>query len=127
MQVNNKQRQQAKKGTITEEIEKLKQRRDDRKHKKDTTEEKKSNQVDNGKCDAEYENLIKKKKHVFNQKPENVKLNNFSTFQAKIPRFLYWFEKDPFLRKKSVWVKLTVLHRLIPKYLFMNARSKSMG
>jgi hypothetical protein len=71
MQVGSKQKQQAKRGTISEEIEKLKQRRDDRKHK--AGEEKKTDQVNNGKCDAEYENLIKKKKIVFNQKPENVK------------------------------------------------------
>jgi hypothetical protein len=70
MQVNNKQRSQARKGTITDDIEKLKQRRDDRKNK--NVEEKKT--VDNGKCDAEYENLIRKKKIAFNQKPELVKL-----------------------------------------------------
>jgi hypothetical protein len=69
MQIN--KRQQAKRGTVTEEIEKLKQRRDDRKDKK-VNEEKKT--ADNGKCDAEYENLIKKKKIVFNQKPEQVSL-----------------------------------------------------
>jgi hypothetical protein len=73
MQINNKPKPQVKRSTITEEIEKLKQRREDRKHKKDVTEEKKTSQVDNGKCDAEYENLIKKKKQVFKQKPESVR------------------------------------------------------
>jgi hypothetical protein len=72
MQVNNKLRHQAKRGTITEEIDKLKQRREDRKTKKDEVEEKKSNQVDGSKFDAEYLNLIKKKKLIFNQKPDPV-------------------------------------------------------
>jgi hypothetical protein len=72
MQANNKAKNQQKRGTITEEIEKLKQRREDRKIK--GTEEKKSDRVDNGKCDHEYETLIRKKKQVFNQEPEQVSL-----------------------------------------------------
>jgi hypothetical protein len=74
MQINNKQKPQLKKGSITEEIEKLKQRREDRKNKNNVNEEKKTSHVDNGKCDEEYEKLIKKKKMIFNQKPENVKV-----------------------------------------------------
>jgi hypothetical protein len=72
MQNNKQQKGQPKKGSITEEIEKLKQRREDRKNK-GTGEEKKTSQVDNGKCDAEYENMIKKKKQVFNFKPDMVR------------------------------------------------------
>jgi hypothetical protein len=65
-------KKQNKKASITEEIEKLKQRREDRKNK--NTEDKKTyqQQTGEGKCDAEYENLIKKKKIVFNQESENV-------------------------------------------------------
>ncbi len=60
-----------KKGSITEELEKLKQRREDRKNK--NTEDKKTKDNNEGeKCDTVYENLIKKKKIAFNQEPEKV-------------------------------------------------------
>ena len=66
-----------KKGSITEEIEKLKQRREDRKNK--NFEEKKNHEKkdeNNGKaCDEDYEKLIKKKRIAFNIQPEQVKLN----------------------------------------------------
>jgi hypothetical protein len=62
----------SKKGSIQDDIEKLKQRREDRKNK--NNEEKKSNQqYSEGKCcDAEYESQMKKKKILFNQEPDNV-------------------------------------------------------
>jgi len=62
-----------KRSSVTEEIDKLKQRREERKIK--NIEEKivdKKNE-DNGKaCDAYYENLMKKKKIAFNIEPERV-------------------------------------------------------
>lgn len=63
----------SKKGGIAEEIEKLKQRREDRKTKGGNNDENSKNH--NGKsCDADYENMIRKKKIQFNYEPENVKL-----------------------------------------------------
>ncbi len=63
-----------KKGSITEEIEKLKQRREERKNK--NFEDKKNldkKDDNNGKaCDAYYENLMKKKKIAFNVEPDPV-------------------------------------------------------
>jgi len=75
----NKKNSVPKKGGIAEEIEKLKQRREDRKNKgndDNSSNIKDSAKQNNGKvCDAEYENLIRKKKIQFNQEPENVKTN----------------------------------------------------
>jgi len=69
-----KKPQGEKKGSITEDIEKLKQRREERKNK--NCEDKKNQDKkdeNNGKaCDAFYENLIKKKKIAFNIEPETV-------------------------------------------------------
>jgi hypothetical protein len=63
-----KAQQTEKKKSITEEIEKLKQRRGKRKNK--NFEDKKNqdkNDYNNGKaCDAYYENFMKKKKIAFN-------------------------------------------------------------
>ncbi len=71
-----KPQQPEKKGSITEEIEKLKQRREERKNK--NFEDKKiqdKKDDNNGKaCDAFYENLMKKKKIAFNIEPEPVNI-----------------------------------------------------
>lgn len=57
-----------KKSGVAEDIERLKQRREDRKNKNN------NDGVDGGnKSDAQYENLMKKKKIQFNQEPENVR------------------------------------------------------
>ncbi len=64
-------KKQLKKGSITEELEKLKQRREDRKNK-NIEDKKPKDQTEGEKCDAVYENLIKKKKIAFNQEPEKV-------------------------------------------------------
>jgi hypothetical protein len=61
----------SKKGGIAEEIEKLKQRREERKNK-NVEGESNSKQ-----CDAGYENLMKKKKVQLNIEPENVCLIYF--------------------------------------------------
>jgi hypothetical protein len=66
-----------KKGSITEELEILKQRREERKTKNQEDKDKKAdkkNDNNNGKaCDAHYENLMKKKKIAFNVQPDQVK------------------------------------------------------
>lgn len=59
--------------TVTEEIEKLKQRREERKNKNSDNNDKKVDQQQDGlKCDAAYENLIRKKKIAFNQESDPV-------------------------------------------------------
>lgn len=65
---------ESKKASITEEIEKLKQRREDRKNKNMEDKKNHDKKEDNsGKaCDAFYENLIKKKKMALNIEPEQV-------------------------------------------------------
>lgn len=80
-----KQVQNAKRSSVSEDIERLKQRREDRKTKnnEDKISEKKSE--DNGKaCDAYYEKLMKKKKDAFNVEPDRVKilenLNSYNSF-----------------------------------------------
>ncbi len=66
--------QQPKKASITEEIEKLKQRREDRKNKITSNDDKKEDKFDGIKlCDAYYENLMKKKKIQFSGEPESVR------------------------------------------------------
>lgn len=67
-----KRNQNSKKGGIAEEIEKLKQRREDRKNKGNGENPKGGEKLENGKCDPDYENLMRKKKIQFNQEPENV-------------------------------------------------------
>lgn len=67
----------SKKTSVTEEIEKLKHRREERKQKimedKKIQEKKDDN---NGKaCDGFYENLMRKKKIAFNIEPEHVIIN----------------------------------------------------
>ena len=75
-------KKQFKKGSITEELGKLKQRREDRKNK--NNEDKKGNQIyEGGKCDIEYENLIRKKKILFNQESENVIIINLAYFKRR--------------------------------------------
>ncbi len=64
---------QIKKGGIAEEIEKLKQRREERKNKGGQNDDGGKN-TNSKSCDAEYENLMRKKKIQFNQEPENVKI-----------------------------------------------------
>lgn len=80
-----------KKGSITDDIEKLKQRRDDRKHKNYSNDGKGGNPQNeiNKACDADYEKLMKKKKIEFDQEPNEVipQFNN-SLFPAKIPSYL---------------------------------------
>ena len=67
----------SKKGGIAEEIEKLKQRREDRKNKGGNGNNEENSKNQNGKsCDADYENMIRKKKIQFNQEPENVNFEN---------------------------------------------------
>jgi hypothetical protein len=62
-----------KKVGIADEIEKLRQRREDRKSKNDDDKGGKNTNNNNGStCDPVYENMIKKKKLQFNQPPENV-------------------------------------------------------
>lgn len=77
-----KAQQPEKKGSITEEIEKLKQRREERKNKNFEDKKNQDKKDDNnGKaCDAYYENLMKKKKIAFNIEPEQVKLKKFICF-----------------------------------------------
>lgn len=65
-----------KKAGIAEEIEKLKQRREERKFK-NVNDEKKGVQAGpieySGKqCDAEYENMMLKKKKIINHEPDHV-------------------------------------------------------
>jgi hypothetical protein len=64
----------SKKGGIADEIEKLRQRREDRKHKNGNEDKKQDKQTDvNGKqCDAEYENMMNKKKKLIYSEPEKV-------------------------------------------------------
>jgi len=66
MNQNKKNSVPAKKGGIAEEIERLKQRRDDRKNK---------GEKGDGRSDPDYETLIRKKKLQFNKEPDNVILN----------------------------------------------------
>ena len=62
-----------KKGSITEELEILKQRREERKTKNQEDKKGEKKNDNNGKaCDAHYENLMKKKKIAFNVEPEPV-------------------------------------------------------
>jgi hypothetical protein len=60
--------QPSKKVSVTEDMERLKQRREDRKNKgaNDEVKEKAS--------DVQYEKLMKKKKIEFDQPPDNVKM-----------------------------------------------------
>jgi hypothetical protein len=63
-----------KKGSITEELEILKQRREERKTKNQEDKKGDKKNDNNGKaCDAHYENLMKKKKIAFNVQPDQVK------------------------------------------------------
>jgi hypothetical protein len=75
-----KQVQSAKRGSVTEEIERLKQRREDRKIKNNEDKNSEKKNEDTGKaCDAHYENLMKKKKIAFNIEPERVnKIKNLN-------------------------------------------------
>ena len=69
----------AKKGSVTEEIERLKLRREERKIK--NNEEKKvdkKDEVNLKACDADYEKLINKKKIAFNIEPDRVRKNNIN-------------------------------------------------
>lgn len=71
----------AKKNSVTDEIEKLKQRREERKNKNYDEKKNDKKEDNNGKaCDSDYENLIKKKKIAFNVEPENVLNNTFKNF-----------------------------------------------
>jgi len=66
---------QNKKVGIAEEIDKLKQRREDRKNKNGPNEDEKGgkNSYNNGAtCDPVYEKMINKKKLQFNQPPDSV-------------------------------------------------------
>ena len=63
MNQNKKNSEQGKKGGIAEEIDKLKQRREDRKNKE---------KGDGKSCDPDYETLIRKKKLQFTGEPSNV-------------------------------------------------------
>lgn len=68
-----KQLQNAKRGSVSEDIERLKQRREDRKMKNNEDKNSEKRVEDTGKaCDAYYENLMKKKKIAFNIEPERV-------------------------------------------------------
>jgi len=65
--------QNAKRGSVSEDIEKLKQRREERKIKNNEDKISEKRVEDTGKaCDAYYENLMKKKKIAFNIEPERV-------------------------------------------------------
>ena len=73
---NKKNSVPGKKLGIADEIDKLNQRREDRKNKGPNDDRKGSEKVDNGKlCDAEYENMIRKKKLSYHTDPENVNLH----------------------------------------------------
>lgn len=64
-----------KKGSIADDMERLKQRRDDRKVKNSSNDPKSGNvqaQESLKTVDPEYEKLIKKKKIVFDQEPDSV-------------------------------------------------------
>jgi hypothetical protein len=65
-------KKQIKKSSITEEIEKLKQRREDRKNKNIVDKKPRENNIEGGNCDPVYERLIKSKKIAFNHEPEKV-------------------------------------------------------
>ena len=72
-QTMKKQAQNAKKGSVSEDMEKLKQRREERKIKNNEDKNFEKKNEDTGKaCDAYYENLMKKKKIAFNIEPERV-------------------------------------------------------
>lgn len=101
-----------KKNSIVEDMEKLKQRREDRKIKNEDDKKNEKKDDNNGKaCDAYYENLIKKKKIAFNIEPENVfffyfftniykKIILFSMSQLTPQKYLLSYVKDLFLKKK---------------------------
>jgi hypothetical protein len=72
IKMNMKKNPMMKKGSIADDIERLKQRREDRKNKGNSENPKGNEKVESGKCDSEYENLMRKKKIQFNQEPENV-------------------------------------------------------
>lgn len=62
------------KKSIADDIEKMRQRREDRKNKNDD-----KNKYDQGKfCDQDYEKLIRKKKREFDVDPEEVVLYNIA-------------------------------------------------
>lgn len=68
-----KQVQNAKRGSVSEDIEKLKQRREERKMKNNEDKNSEKRVEDTGKaCDSYYENLMKKKKIAFNIEPDRV-------------------------------------------------------
>jgi hypothetical protein len=65
-----------KKPTVSDEIDRLRQRRDDRKNNE--------NKQDSGKvCDSDYENLIKKKKFAVNQANEDEQVQSLLTNNYK--------------------------------------------
>ena len=66
------------KKSIADDIERLKNRREERKKIDEAKKEKKDmvyqNQQDGKACDSEFENLIKKKKNSIAQTPDNVSI-----------------------------------------------------
>lgn len=69
IRMNNKP--QAKKSSVTDDIERLKQRREDRKNK---NEDKKTDHSNGKAVDADYENLMKKRKKTLNIQPDEVEI-----------------------------------------------------
>lgn len=82
------------KKSIADDIERLKNRREERKKIDDAKKEKKEliqQNLQEGKtCDIDFEKLINKKKASVNQTPENVNLNlNSSTPPRKMLKYLF--------------------------------------
>lgn len=78
-----------KKGSITEEIEKLKQRREERKNKNFEDKKNQDKKDDNnGKaCDSHYENLMKKKKIAFNIEPDQVIIKTILNLKQNLLKY----------------------------------------
>lgn len=79
-----------KKGGIADEIEKLKQRREERKNKEDFKKGNGGVNENSKSSDTEFENLMKKKKLQLNLEPEKVKLfNDLSIHQVTVQKFSF--------------------------------------
>lgn len=106
------------KKSITDEIDKLRQRREDRKTKEDRKAQIGNPSQDSNKVmDIEYEKMIlKKKNEIFQIEPQHVYIlikNSLSILQMKTQRLLYLSVRDHYQKKNSPMEKLTVYPALI--------------
>lgn len=106
------------KKSITDEIDKLRQRREDRKTKEDRKAQIGNPSQDSNKVmDIEYEKMIlKKKNEIFQIEPQHVYIlihNYISILQMKTQRSLSSSVRDHYQRKNSQMEKLTVFLVLI--------------